>query len=230
MPTRSRSNHRLHPLLVVVLTGYLGVVAARSAEPRSQFGGRGADMASQPLQLDSPDGHVRLAFRLGEGGRPGFEVTYRGRTVAAGRLGLEFAGSGPLGRGLKVVRTQQRKHDETYRIPVGKASRARDRHRELVVSLEEKAAPYRKLDVAFRAFNDGIAFRYRIPSQEPLARFVLTDEQTQLSFPGNPQARLLPLDSYTTPYEKYYETRPGSSSSGKPTSRFGPISDTGRVS
>ena len=36
----------------------------------------------------------------------------------------------------------------------------------------------------------------------------MTDELTRLSFPGDPTATRLPLDSYTTPYEKYYETLP----------------------
>jgi alpha-glucosidase len=76
------------------------------------------------------------------------------------------------------------------------------------VSVQETAAPYRKLDLAFRAFNDGVAFRYLIPRQEPLAEFVLTEERTQLTFSGDPTARVLPLSGYTTPYEWYYETRP----------------------
>ena len=116
--------------------------------------------------------------------------------------------SGPLGEGLKVVGTRRPSRDETYAIPVGKASSARDHHNELVVSLEETAPPRRRLDLAFRAFDDGVAFRYLIPEQEPLAEFVLTDEHTRLTFPGDPTARALPLKSYTTPYEKYYETLP----------------------
>ncbi|MFN3650603.1 MAG: glycoside hydrolase family 97 protein [Armatimonadota bacterium] len=167
-----------------------------------------AEQPAVPLELTSPDRQIRLAFRLGAEGRPELEVTYRGEPVATGRLALELAGSGLLGDHLRIVRTRRRTQDETYRIPVGKASRARDQHRELVVSLEETAAPGRKLELAFRAFNDGVAFRYRLPVQKPLADFVLTEERTELTFPGDPPARLLPLDSYTTSYEKYYETRP----------------------
>ena len=167
-----------------------------------------AEDASGPLALESPDGRLRVTFRLGERGRPAFDVAYRDIPVAAGSLGLEFAGSGPLGEGLKVVGTRRRSRDETYTIPVGKASSARDHHNELIVSLEEEAPPRRRLDLAFRAFDDGVAFRYLIPHQEPLAEFILTDERTRLTFPGDPTARALPLKGYTTPYEAYYETRP----------------------
>jgi alpha-glucosidase len=171
--------------------------SAREAEPGEP----------RPLLLESPDRHIRLTLRI-EKDHPAFEVSYRGAPVAGGRLGLELAGSGRLGENLRVLRTRRREHDETYSIPVGKASRARDHHRELVVSLEETSGPHRRLDLAFRAFNDGVAFRYLIPRQPALAELILTDERTQLTFPGNPHARVLPLDSYTTPYEKYYETRP----------------------
>ena len=167
-----------------------------------------AEVAPDPLSLESPDGRLRMTFRLGEGGRPGFEVASRGETVATGSLGLAFAGSGPLGENLKVVGSRRDSHDETYAISVGKTSSARDRHNELVISLEEEPAPHRRLDVAFRAFDDGVAFRYLIPDQEPLADFVLSDELTRLAFPGDPSARALPLKNYTTSYENYYESLP----------------------
>jgi alpha-glucosidase len=163
---------------------------------------------SEPLALESPDGRLRVTVRLDGRGRPAFDVTYRGTPVAAGTLGLEFAGSGPLREGFRVGGARRDNRDETYAIPVGKASSARDRHHELVVSLEEAAAPGRKLDVAFRAFDDGVAFRYVVPAQGPLVEFVLTDEHTRLAFPGEPKARALPLKNYTTSYEWYYQTRP----------------------
>jgi alpha-glucosidase len=109
---------------------------------------------------------------------------------------------------LEIIGSALSTHDSTYTIPVGKTSRARDHHQELVVSLVETNAPRRKLELVLRAFDDGLAFRYRLPAQPGLAEFVLTDELTELTFPGDPQARLLPLNGYTTSYEKYYEDKP----------------------
>jgi len=165
-----------------------------------------AEPASEPLTMGSPDGRLRVTFRLDEGGRPDFAVAYRGKPVAAGTLGLEFAGSGPLRNDLKVVDARRQSRDETYAIPVGKASSARDHHNELIVALEEAKPPRRRLELAFRAFDDGVAFRYLIPGGGPLADFVLTDELTRLTFPGDPPARALPLKNHTTSYESYYQT------------------------
>jgi alpha-glucosidase len=165
-----------------------------------------ADAPSERLFVESPDGRLRATFRLGERGRPEIDVAFRGKTVANGTLGLEFAGSGLLGENLKILDHRQKSHDATYAIPVGKASSARDHHNELVVSLEETAPPHRRLLIDVRAFDDGVAFRYRIPAQDAIADFVLTREHTRLAFPGDPVARALPLKNYTTSYENYYES------------------------
>src|SRR5690349_5511569 len=81
-----------------------------------------AETAAGPLTLASPDGRLRVTFRLDERGRPGFDVAYRDQPVATGTLGLEFAGSGPLREDLKAIDVRRRSRDETYKIPVGKAS------------------------------------------------------------------------------------------------------------
>ena len=169
---------------------------------------RAAGDAAEPLTLKSPDGRLRVILQLDSRGRPAFEVAYHDRAVAAGTLGLKFAKSGSLQENLQVIGTRRESRRETYQIPVGKASSAIDHHNELIISLEESQSSSRKMDVAFRAFDDGIAFRYLIPEQEAIHRFTLTDELTRVSFPDDPTARMLPLSNYTTPYEAYYETRP----------------------
>ncbi|MGC1274042.1 MAG: glycoside hydrolase family 97 protein [Planctomycetaceae bacterium] len=167
-----------------------------------------AASAQDDLAVKSPDGRLKVAFTLQENDEPMLTVARDGVPLASVRLGLEFAGSGPLQSGLKVVGSRTASRDETYAIPVGKTSSARDHHNELVVSLEEIDEPHRRLDVAVRAFDDGVAFRYLIPEQRPLAEFTITDELTQISFTNDPTATLLPLRNYTTPYEWYYDTKP----------------------
>ena len=189
----------LRSLCCLALAFFCPAPPAAAAQP---------DDVSKPLALASPDGRLRVTFRLDAKGRPAFDVAYRDTPVAAGTLGLAFTGTGPLGEGLTVVAARRASRDQAYAIPVGKASSARDRHHELVVSLAEAGPAGPRLDLAFRAFDDGVAFRYLIPAQAPPAEFVLTAEQTRLTFPGNPTARALPLAGYTTPYEAYYKTVP----------------------
>ena len=167
-----------------------------------------AEPASLPAQLASPDGRIVATFRLAADGEPQFDVRYRGAPIVDGCLGLRFADADSMERGFKLLDVKRRTHDETYAIPVGKASSARDHHNELIVSLQEQAPPQRRLDVELRAFDDGLAVRYAIPKQDALRELLLSEELTQLTFAGNPTAHVLPLNGYTTSYEKHYQTHP----------------------
>ncbi len=165
-------------------------------------------IALEPLRLESPDTQLRITFQLDDQGAPKFDVTWRDVPLVSGTLGLDFKDTGPLCTNLRVGDVRRATRDTTYSIPVGKASSARDQHHELIVALEETSSPHRKFDVAFRAFNDGVGFRYLVVGQKSADEFVLVDELTKLAFAGDPVAHSLPLNSYTTSYEKYYETMP----------------------
>ena len=165
-------------------------------------------LAAQSHLLYSPDGNICLSFEITSQGEASFEVDYRNSSILSGLLGLEFADSGPLKTNFRVVGHRGASRDHTYEIPVGKASSARDHHRELTLNLKETIFPHRVIEIAFRAFDDGLAFRYKIPQQEAIKNFVLTDELTRFKVTGDPVARVLPLKNYTTSYEAYYETRP----------------------
>jgi alpha-glucosidase len=174
----------------------------------SCFLAKGKESPAQGQAVSSPNNQVKARFSLGQEGEPQLSVSYDDVTLVDGRLGLQFAASEPLRRGFEITGVDRKEHDETYEIAVGKASSARDHHRELIVSLREKSAPGRRLQLAFRAFDDGVAFRYLVPEQDGLADLVLTDELTELTLSNDSKAHFLPLNGYTTSYEQYYKTQP----------------------
>ena len=49
-------------------------------------------------------------------------------------------------------------------MPHGKANPIRNVARTLAVDVEETRAPFRKLTVEARAYDDGVAFRYIVPT------------------------------------------------------------------
>ena len=99
-----------------------------------------ADNISGPLTLDSPDARLQVTFKLNDMGRAVCDVAYRDTLVASGAFGLSFKGSGLLQDNLKVIGADRSSRDETYLIPVGKASSARDHHNELVTTDKSNAA------------------------------------------------------------------------------------------
>ncbi len=181
-----------------------GVVLFAVSVVRCVFG----DDSALRYTLSSPNGELQVKFQLDHRSRGTFVVSQGAVQLLNGMLGLVFADSGVLAENLSIVGTHRQSCDATYAIPIGKASSARDRHRQLTVSLQERREPLRKIDIQLRVFDDGVAVRYLIPQQPNVGKFVLTDELTRLTFGNNPVARFLPLSGYRTSYENYYETLP----------------------
>src|SRR5581483_516206 len=119
--------------------------------------------SSKPLRVASPDSGVEIVFRLNESKAPIYSVLFQGKPVLADSpLSLEFRQGGLWGAGQKIVTFRNHSHDETYPIVAGKSSQARDHYNQLEIALEESAAPGRRIELQFRAYNDGAAFRYFI--------------------------------------------------------------------
>jgi alpha-glucosidase len=188
----------------------------------------GADaFSAAPLSVTSPDGNLTVTFELKQnpqpylsGRRAYYRVSFHGKTVLNDSpLGLDFKGQPALDHGFEVTGSQHASHDTTWTNAFGAVRNVRDHYNQLTVSLRERQAPGRSLDLIFRAYDSGIAFRYSIPQQEGLGKFTLSSEYTGFYFPGNPRAFALDLGSYTTSYES--EFQPISLDAIKPASIIG---------
>ena len=165
-----------------------------------------AEQSSSPLSLKSPHGRLRLEFQLDRKGSATFKIFQNREQLCRGALGLAFSNGIPLAEGLEVEGANRQSQDQTYMIPVGKTSSARDRHEGLTIRLREQNGARRSLAVEFRVFDDAVAFRYRLPTQRSVDEFALTDELTRFVFNQHDQVRYLPLASYTTSYENYFDS------------------------
>jgi len=164
---------------------------------------------TEPVTLSSPDGRINLDFRLKKAPDgstvPCYSVSWdKKNLLTESELGIEFLESGMLKNGLRIKSISTDSKDETYPVFFGKSSTARDHYNESVISLEEKSAPSRRFDMVFRAYDDGVAFRYFFSSQPAMADFNITAENTCFTFNGNPKAYALFLESFTTSYEENY--------------------------
>ena len=71
--------------------------------------------------------------------------------------------------------------------------------------MRETAAPHRKIELQFRAYNDGAAFRYFIPDQDSLSQFEILSERSEFRFPADYTCWAAQYGSFTTSQEKEFD-------------------------
>jgi alpha-glucosidase len=168
-----------------------------------------ARVKNDSVNVISPDGRFVIEFRLksapDDGNTPFYSVFRDGNAVIAeSELGVEFLEGGLLKKGLRITNVSSGSHDETYAVPFGKFSTARNHYNETVVSLKESAARGLRFDLVFRAYDDGVAFRYYFPEQPGMAEINITSEQTCFSLPVNSTAWAPFMRGFTTSQEVNY--------------------------
>jgi alpha-glucosidase len=135
-----------------------------------------------------------------------YAVEFRGkRVIEHSRLGLELAGLGSLGPGMREAAAQTGQVDETYAIPVGKTRQVRDNYNSLRADFSDRAG--HKITVEVRVFDDGVAFRYVMPDQSPDHKVRIARELTEFTFAKDATSYPLLLEGFQTPYEDEYTMR-----------------------
>jgi len=167
--------------------------------------GCGPDTAQQPVGLVSPEGANRIEIYLDAGGRPGYRVLHREAVVIdSSGLGFEFQGQPALMGGMELVSQSGSAGDETWEMPWGEQRTVRNHYNETELVLREKAAPGRQLALRFRAYDDGVAFRYEFLPQPGVDSLTITAENSEFRLTGDHMAWWIPGDWDI--YEHLYQT------------------------
>jgi alpha-glucosidase len=119
---------------------------------------------------------------------------------------LNLAGKGDILSGGRLVADRRREVKERVVIRFGRASATWNRFREARLTFESPAKV--RADVVFQAFDDGIAFRYEVPKQANLDRFVLHEELTSFGIADDPTSYVQYLESFHTSHEHNVDTVP----------------------
>jgi alpha-glucosidase len=148
----------------------------------------------ETIQLDSPDGKNHIVFILKDG-KPFYRVIRNGRTVVdTSGLGFELKDMPPLSEGFKMEKATLTGNYDRWEPIWGQRNRIRDQHSHLIITLEERESPGRILELEFKAFDDGVAYRYSVPEQDGLSRVEITREMSEFRFTEDFSAWWIPGD------------------------------------
>jgi hypothetical protein len=154
--------------------------------------------------VSSPSGTLEVTFQLEGKGTPVYTVSYMGKPIIyPSSMGFEFRNA-PMDSGFRLIRSVEKSFNETWELPWGEQRNVLNRYNELIVELEERKPPSRKLNLLFRAYDDGIAFRYEFPEQVNTDEVIITDEKTQFRLTGDHTCWWIPGDWDS--YEHLYST------------------------
>jgi alpha-glucosidase len=161
--------------------------------------------AAELAVLRSPGGKVEVSFTLSPQGAPRYSVSFAGRPVVTDSpLGLTLRQTGPLASGFRVRDVTRASRDETYALVAGKTREARDHCTEMTVALERGGDAAIRLNLVFRAYDDGAALRYVLPEQAGLRQVDVVSEDTGFRFLDDHRAWALFLASFTTSNEREF--------------------------
>lgn len=156
--------------------------------------------------VTSPGKVLRVSLQL-DGGTPSYRVERFGQTVVdASRLGFQLR-DGRLDRDLAVLGQNTRTFDETWEQPWGERRYVRNHYNEVSVQLGERSGAKRRFEVVFRAFDDGVGFRYHFPEQADLDEAIIDDELTEFAIAPASTAWWIPAGE-PIHYEYLYQRTP----------------------
>lgn len=129
----------------------------------------------------SPDEKIKILFTL-DNGIPYYAVEKNGeKVINQSLLGFTLKDKSDLTGPFKIKNVNYVDLDETWEQVWGEEIEVRNHYKEMKIELIEKSQEKRMLNLIFRAFDDGIGFRYEFPEQANLTDFEITAELTEFA-------------------------------------------------
>jgi len=155
--------------------------------------------------VTSPSKEITLDFKIVDG-KPAYLVLYKGNAVVSeSLLGIQLKDAGDLASGFKIDSVGRSTFNEGWKPVLGEQSTIVNHYNQLTFALSQSKTN-RKINIVFRVFDEGIAFRYEFPKQKNLNYFIISDEVTQFNLTGNHKTFWIPGDFDSQEYV-YNETK-----------------------
>ena len=137
--------------------------------------------ASLPTTLKSPDGKITVTLTHQGGGALTYAVERNGEAVIVPSALRVRLAEGEISWGTAGDVTT-RTVDRVRKLHATKAAEARDHFNETTVVFRPATGKPREVRWIFRAYDDGVAFRYVVPADAGLTTLAVRNEETEFGF------------------------------------------------
>ena len=156
--------------------------------------------------IQSPSNKISVNFKLTADGKPAYTVTYKDKPVILeSTLGIKLKKKPALDANFEIETSKTATFNESWKPVLGEQANIVNHYNELTVSLVQKET-HVKMNIIFRVFDEGVAFRYDFPKQKDLNYFIISDEVSQFNVTGNHKVFWIPGDFDSQEYA-YNETK-----------------------
>ena len=157
-------------------------------------------------QIHSPSKDITVNFSLTSQGEPTYKILYKNKDVIKlSKLGVSLKGKTSLIDDFMMVGTEENTVNETWQPVLGEQFSIRNLYNEKRFHLNQKGTN-KKLDIVFKVYDEGVAFRYEFPLENTVEYFIISDENTEFNLTGNHKTFWIPGD-YDSQEYVYNETK-----------------------
>lgn len=150
--------------------------------------------------VKSPSKAIEVNFKLVNNGQPSYTVNYNGKPVIAeSNLGIKLKEKQALDANFEIQSSKETTFNESWKPVLGQKASIQNHYNELTVSLAQKETNV-KMNIIFKVYDEGVAFRYEFPKQEKLNYFIISDEVSQFNLTEDYKAFWIPGDFDTNEY------------------------------
>lgn len=154
----------------------------------------------------SPSKKISLDFKLNDFGKPVYSVSYQSQKIVnPSFLGIELKDTDDLDSNFTLLKQETKSVDEPWNPVLGEQATIQNKYNQVTYFLYQKETK-RKLNIIFKVYDEGVAFRYEFPKQEKLNYFVISDEKSEFNLTADHKAFWIPGD-YDSQEYAYAETK-----------------------
>lgn len=112
-----------------------------------------------------------------------YSVNFKGKPVVSQSvIRFEFRQAPPLGDEMTIIKTSVKDINETWTPVLKRKETILNNCRELTIQLQEKRFPRRMMNLVFRAYDDGLAFRTEFTGTGNKHEYVIAEERVEFNF------------------------------------------------
>ena len=132
--------------------------------------------------IQSPSKQVSLDFKLAANGIPTYAVTYKNKPVVLqSSLGIYMKDGSNLATNFSSDSIKRITFNESWKPVLGEQSNIVNHYNEMTIALSQ-AGTKRKMNIIFKVYDEGVAFRYEFPKQKEAEKSVFENGLPIMTF------------------------------------------------